>query len=163
MFDNVGGSIKRIAKFACAVGIVCSIVLGIIVGSMWSETSRDGFGSFIIGVLIILVGSFMSWISVLCLYGYGELIENSAIIAENIDIEKKTQKEAHKKKLKRVELPPEKSVSKTPQPLDGPDEYIDLLCPFCGSELSFTKQTVKDSKDLTCPMCDKSFPSNSIV
>lgn len=88
MFDNVGGKIKGLAKISCWIGIICSVIVGIvIVVIMKSIADKSGNESHSIFVLIaaavIAIGSFWSWLLSLGVYGFGELIENSRIIVEN--------------------------------------------------------------------------------
>lgn len=76
MFDNIGGKIKSLAKVVTWIGIVCSIIAGIAV-----LANADSSISWV-GILIIPGGIVISWISSLTLYGFGELVANSSIIAE---------------------------------------------------------------------------------
>ena len=73
MFDNIGEKIKIFAKTVCWIGIVLSIVSGILLMG----------ASGVVGVLAIIIGSLASWIGSFTLYGFGELIEKTAEIAEN--------------------------------------------------------------------------------
>ena len=81
MFKNIGGKIKGLAKVICYVGIAISVIAGIVM---------IGFGSFSyngdtmigVGFAVMLVGSLVSWIGSLFAYGFGELIENTTVIAE---------------------------------------------------------------------------------
>ena len=40
---------------------------------------------FAVGILIFIVGSLLSWIGSFFTYGFGELVENSAKIAEKME------------------------------------------------------------------------------
>lgn len=73
MFDNIGGKIKGLASILTWIGIVASVIIGIIF-------IADGDGG---GILIMILGSLTSWLSSLLLYGFGELIENTSTIAQN--------------------------------------------------------------------------------
>ena len=73
MFDNIGGKIKTIAKIGCWVGIIASAILGILL--MMEE-------GFFAGIIVMVALGLASWISSLTLYGFGDLIENTAITAE---------------------------------------------------------------------------------
>ena len=75
MFDNIGGKIKTLASVIAWLGIIVSVIIGIMLMSTAEE--------FIIaGLIIAIVGSISSWIGSFLLYGFGELVENSAIIAQ---------------------------------------------------------------------------------
>ena len=81
MFDNIGGKIKGVAKTACWIGIGVSVLVGFIFVVIGAESS-SGYGSddnvlAPLGIFIMLVGSFLSWIGSFFLYGFGQLIENS--------------------------------------------------------------------------------------
>lgn len=72
MFDNIGGKIKAAAQVVTWLGIITSVIGGIaIMVSLESPT----------GVLVMIGGSLISWLSSLALYGFGQLIENTDIIA----------------------------------------------------------------------------------
>lgn len=74
MFDNVGSKIKALASFFCWGGIIASIIGGIILIGLDEDLIFAGFA-------VIVIGSLLSWISSFVLYGFGELVVNSAIIA----------------------------------------------------------------------------------
>lgn len=73
MFSNIGGKIQGLAKFTAWLGIIISIILGLLFLAFGSDTEVGGYASFI-GILIIILGSLSSWISSWVLYGFGELI-----------------------------------------------------------------------------------------
>ena len=74
MFDNVGSKIKGLASFFCWGGIIASIIGGIILIGLDEDL-------IFAGIAVIVIGSLLSWISSFVLYGFGELVANSAIIA----------------------------------------------------------------------------------
>lgn len=74
MFDNVGSKIKALASFFCWGGIIASIIGGIILIGLDEDL-------IFAGIAVIVIGSLLSWISSFVLYGFGELVANSAIIA----------------------------------------------------------------------------------
>ena len=82
MFNHVGRKIKSIAKTFTWVGMVFSVSLGIVISL---TAPLNAVLAFLSGVLIILAGSVLSWMTFLCLYGFGQLIENSDIIAGRTD------------------------------------------------------------------------------
>lgn len=75
MFEDIGNKIKKLAKIITWVGIIASVVLGIMI---WSK-------SFIWGLVFMIVGALLSWISSFLLYGIGELIENTAHLNEIVN------------------------------------------------------------------------------
>ena len=74
MFDNVGSKIKAFASFFCWGGIIASIIGGIILIGLDEDL-------IFAGIAVIVIGSLLSWVSSFVLYGFGELVVNSAIIA----------------------------------------------------------------------------------
>ena len=85
MFDNIGEKIKILAKVICWVGIIASVVAGCVLMGMAGD----------LGILLLLliasVGSLLSWVSSFVIYGFGELVSNSAIIARKENDTKKSE------------------------------------------------------------------------
>ena len=90
MFDNVGAKLKNCAQIACWAGIVLSIISGVVL-----IASGDDSMVFT-GILTMVVGSLGSWIGSLCVYGFGELVENSDI-RTNIAAKQELEREQEKK------------------------------------------------------------------
>jgi len=86
MFSNVGNKIKVLAKVLTWVGIIFSLIIGIalILTGIVSGGS-EGTASFASGITIIIIGPVSSWLSALCLYGFGELIVKATEIAKNTE------------------------------------------------------------------------------
>ena len=81
MFDHIGGKIKNVAKAVCWIGIVLSIVLGLI---LLIALSTDSPAIRIaVAIPVMILGAVLSWIGSFTLYGYGELIELTAKIERN--------------------------------------------------------------------------------
>lgn len=74
MYRNIGGKIKTLSVVIALIGVIGSFIAGMVV------LSQDAVG---VGLCVILVGSLLSWIGSFALYGFGEMIENSAKTAEN--------------------------------------------------------------------------------
>ena len=71
MFDNIGRKIKTLAEVCTWVGIIVSAIWGLIIlaeGEM-------------LGLIIAVAGSVGAWISSFLLYGFGQLIENTDVLA----------------------------------------------------------------------------------
>lgn len=81
MFNNIGGKIKGLATAISAIGIGASILCGIVMIIAGGVTSNGG-AMIGMGFAVLIVGSILSWISSLFAYGFGELIENTTVIAE---------------------------------------------------------------------------------
>lgn len=84
MFTNIGTKIKTTAKVFAWVGIILSVLAGV------ALTMSAGF---IGGILVAIVGSLLSWVGSLALYGFGELVENSDI-RTNLAVKADRQKNA---------------------------------------------------------------------
>lgn len=87
MFENVGGKIKAVATVMTWIGIAGSVISGI--ATMVAV-------SFIMGIVIAVVGSLCSWIGALVLFGFGEMVENSDI-RTGFAIQAEREKNARKK------------------------------------------------------------------
>lgn len=85
MFENIGGKIKMLAKILTALGCFASLVIGLAMGA---KTGENGALLFL---FIILIGCLVSWLSSFILYGFGQLVENSDILAKHY----KNQSEKH--------------------------------------------------------------------
>lgn len=81
MFSNIGGKIKGLATAISVIGIGVSVICGIV---MIIAGGAAGNGAAMIGrgFAILIVGSLVSWIGSFFAYGFGELIENTTVIAE---------------------------------------------------------------------------------
>lgn len=76
MFANVGQKIMDLASLVCWLGIILSILTGIIMMAV-SENL------ILLGLLIAVVGSLGSWIGSWFTYGFGELLETTKRIEKN--------------------------------------------------------------------------------
>lgn len=86
MFDNIGGKIKSLAKVLCILGIIASVIGGIV------EIANS---AVLPGILTAILGALFAWIGSFGLYGLGQLIENSDAQTYRL--------EAIEKKLDRIE------------------------------------------------------------
>jgi hypothetical protein len=76
MFNDIGKKIKTLAELICWIGILISLILGLI---FVIENIFVGFIIFIIGVL-------SSWVGSIFLYGFGELVDNSTKIVNGLEL-----------------------------------------------------------------------------
>ena len=85
MFNNIGAKIKGLAKFICWAGIVICVITGIIM----LVQAKDAYSGvrptlILIGLAIMIIGSLLSWIGSFLLYGFGELVDNSSKIRQEL-------------------------------------------------------------------------------
>lgn len=91
MFNNIGEKIKKVAF---VVFIICStvcvlvgftyIIASISLGATttYGETASSTY--VLTGILYIIIGPLGSWLSSIVLYGFGELVSNSTILANTV-------------------------------------------------------------------------------
>ena len=82
MFDNVGRTIKILAKVLFGIGVCLSI-------SAWFVLLIKGIvdekaGMVLLSFIVLICGSLGVWINSILLFGFGSLIENSQIVADSI-------------------------------------------------------------------------------
>ena len=78
---KIGGRIKNLATLVSAVGLGASILAGLGFILYGAGSYRGGGALIGTGFAILIGGTLSSWITALLLDGFGELIENSAVIA----------------------------------------------------------------------------------
>lgn len=75
MYSNIGSKIKTLAVIFCIFGMIGSILGGISFMAMATFGFRHVEGwEILIGIIIMVVGCLVSWISQFLLYGFGEII-----------------------------------------------------------------------------------------
>lgn len=70
MFSNIGSKIKTLAQVMTWLGIIAFIIIGIGIMALDDEM-------IFIGLIVMVVGGILSWVSSFVLYGFGQLVENS--------------------------------------------------------------------------------------
>ena len=89
MYDNIGKKIKSLAKgIFIAESIACAIA-----GLALIFTDED---TIIYGLLCLLLGPIVAWVSSWLLYGFGELVDKVCDIENNMRVENKEAKAALK-------------------------------------------------------------------
>lgn len=163
MFTNIGGKIKTVAKVICWLGMILCVVLGIIVLVIADELPADlEDACYPFGVIIILVGPVFSYIGSLKLYGIGELIEKVTEIEINTHSKTETKPVTsnnsilQKTQAQNVVSPANKAIKAD---TDEPEEWIDMICPVCKEQVSYTKTMLQNDKNLVCPYCNNEFSS----
>ncbi len=76
MYDNIGGKIKGLAKATFIVEAIAAVITGIAL----MATDEDLIGY---GLLVMLLGPIVAWVSSWLLYAYGELVDKACDIERN--------------------------------------------------------------------------------
>ena len=146
MFDNIGDKIKSSARTSFILWTIVAVISGIVL--MFEE-------SFVVGLLVALVGPGFLLGFFQLVYGFGQLVENSDIIAEEHKrVNEKHEKAVAKNNEKNQAQRKKQIKANIENPNFDEDEYIDITCANCKAELSFTKGQLQSGEELTCPMCD---------
>ena len=74
MYDNIGRKIMGLAKFLCIVGIILSIISGLSMIYIGAESYTAEYLIYV-GVVEIILGPIVAWISSFVLYGFGDLVD----------------------------------------------------------------------------------------
>lgn len=83
MYSNIGKKIQKLAMVCAILGIIASIAIGSVLIKMSDGGYYFGTNETLltIGIVVIVLGSILSWVLSFVLYGFGRLVENSDIIA----------------------------------------------------------------------------------
>ena len=124
---ETGNNIKRIAKIFYVFMVVVSILTGLIGTIIAIKEFSQEFGPIILcilcGAVVIALGIFFAWIIKTFIFGFGELVENSAAIRKN------TEKKLSADTVKKTPEPPA-AVMKTRQPETTSKPKAEAVCPI---------------------------------
>ena len=76
MYDNIGGKIKGLAKAVFIVEATAALITGIALVAIDEDL-------ILFGLLTLILGPAVAWVSSWLLYGFGELIDRVCEIAQN--------------------------------------------------------------------------------
>ena len=148
MYDNIGGKIKGLAKAIFIIEAIAAVITGIAL--MVDDDEMIPFG-----LILLIAGPAIAWASSWLLYGFGQLVENSDIIAAEYNRKNEKHEKVVAKNNEKKQAQRKKQIKTNLENLNfGEDGYIDITCPQCKTELSFTKEQLQSGEELTCPMCD---------
>ena len=179
MFRNPGGKIKSYAKVLFWIGVVISIIIGVIeIGSSFVAAAysyQGSFGTILLGILggilTVAIGTLISWLAVLTLYAFGTLVENSDELvrlnggipsgdktAEKIEVPEKMHQTLHNIQTepvvkatpeKQTEEPVEEVKEEPAEVVDAPVEEIPTV-----EETPTEEDTaVTEVNEKVCPNC----------
>lgn len=78
MYENVGQKIKSIVSTVSTIGIAAACLIGfaVMVTGCNSYYGPNGFLIFM-GIVIMVLGSFIVWLNSLVIYAFGQMVDNS--------------------------------------------------------------------------------------
>ena len=135
MNDNIGSTIKSLAKFQFGVGVVVSVLVGFF---LCFEIGM------ILGFLCILAGAILAWVLFLPLYGLGDVLEQLREI--RFDIESLKSSIAHTDSSARHEQKDNKTEEHQEQPpqqeafIKKVQDDTLIKCPNCGCQQKKTRE-----------------------
>ena len=141
MFSNIGGKIKSLAQIVCWMGIICSVVSGIIL----IDTDDD---LAFLGFVIIIIGSLLSWVSSFVLYGFGQLVENSDKLVLNTEKPYSDKKTKQTKKAKEDTYTEENFLKDIQKEKTEQQKTKDFLTEIKETETADLELILQDQKDL---------------
>ena len=68
MWDNIGVKLQKLAKVICWLGIIVSVIFGIVLLTQ---------NQIVLGLVYIILGSIFSWIGSWSVYGLGLVVEKT--------------------------------------------------------------------------------------
>lgn len=150
MFDNIGDKIKKLAKVETVIGIGISIIMGFLL------LVNGSIHSIFTGILVMILGVLISWVSSFALYGFGELIEKVSQMdrcMRELREEKKSQSVQGQVFVQRwVEQPAQAHEDKAAEKrnetyVETPkyEELKDWRCYYC--------KTLNDKESKKCKYC----------
>ena len=150
MFDNIGKKIKTLAIVSFILGVIASIVFGIIFIVSGNKIVVEGLatekeaGKELVsyGITFLVAGCIGSWLGSLATYGFGELIEQNQMqtaLLQNIH-----HKLGNEGNGTPVYIPPQ-SQRKLPSAQSKPMISRQVRCENCAETYS--------TSDPRCPFC----------
>lgn len=155
MYENIGNKIKGLAKFLFIIAAIVFLIIGFVLLSLNGELLA-------ISLILIFFGPLIAWISSWILYGFGQLIENTSIIAQQYNTKNNTLQKTVTEESEYAEKQPCDNSDNVTEHVQDDKEYfvfteedfIDFNCPNCETKLSFTKEQLQNNNNFKCPLCD---------
>ena len=89
MYRNVGGKMKGCATILFVIDIIASVIGGTVIARIFYR----GMYFLLASVLFAGIGIIVSWLSLMALYGFGELIESNCQIRDSLKEVRRTLKQ----------------------------------------------------------------------
>lgn len=77
---SVGPIIVKLANILCIVGVIAAVALGLMMMNNAGKTTVEG-------VLVAVGGSFASWVTNIFLRAFGQLVDDTHIIREKMEVD----------------------------------------------------------------------------
>ena len=78
LYSNIGSKIKTWAKWVFIVEAIASVI-----GAICMMASAENSWMLVVGMIVLVVGPFIAWVSSWLLYGFGEIIVKLTAIERN--------------------------------------------------------------------------------
>ena len=78
LYSNIGSKIKNWAKWVFIVEAIASMI-----GAICMMASAEDSWMLVVGMIVLVVGPFIAWVSSWLLYGFGEIIVKLTAIERN--------------------------------------------------------------------------------
>lgn len=142
MYRNIGGKIKGLARVLCTIGIIFSVLIAILLCGLGIASGEETAAIVCIigGVIYILLGILMAWLSTIMLYAFGqqvEMQEKSAVLLEKIyNAMGSCRTPAPQPVI--PSAPKYEAPKPAPQPVIPPAPKFETqpVCPKCGAQVS---------------------------
>ena len=85
LFGDIGGKLKSVAFWVCILGFAASVLFVIASWFVLADSWKSEFGEYLLALILGGLGCLISWLSTLVLYGLGQLVENSDIVASKME------------------------------------------------------------------------------
>lgn len=142
MFENIGRKIMGLIKVIFWIGVIVCCVYGIIL------LCDNQIGN---GLIVLIGGPILCWISGFIVYGFGQLVEDTRAIKEKLYEGSKIKEEREFKKT--IAKEKDSIKKKIDTDADG-DTIVEITCPQCRSALSFFVENFKNDDSVKCPYCE---------
>ncbi len=125
--ENIGKEIKRIISFVLSIETVACVITGVAVACIDFEYL------WWVGLLILVVGSLLCWLSYLLIYAFGELVDKVCLIEQKLtgtESPSSNQNEPNNKSFSKLSsITPLASSNNQSTKQAAPNEW---KCPACG-------------------------------
>lgn len=162
LFDNIGTKIQTVAKINFWIQIIVWTIAAIVVLVCGLIFFEDLWFFIFLAPLLVAVGGVVAWLSVMILFGFGKLVEDTSAIRNEVAPKKQISMPA-------VKAPTAKAPRKATEPIFVPpvanytakqnSHYVTASCPGCGKPLTVSNEEY----GAVCPWCNTSFERKTPV